>query len=105
MPFHRAIPESKPPAKAAGGFASLVEAEKLVQIAFILPSAAVIGWLLGWWADNHFHQSWMMIAGAVFGCVSGLTYMVRTALAAEKDSRPGNTTQNGTGKGSSGDPS
>jgi F0F1-type ATP synthase assembly protein I len=99
MPFHRAIPEQKPPAKASGGFSAYVEAEKLVQIAFILPSAVVIGWVMGWWADNHFHQSWVEIAGAVFGCVAGLTYMIRTALDAEKKSRPGNTPQNGTGKG------
>jgi F0F1-type ATP synthase assembly protein I len=105
MPFHRAIPESKPPAKASGGFASLVEAEKLMQIAFVLPSAVVIGWLLGWWADNHFHQSWMMIAGVVFGSISGLYFVIKTAVLAEKGSRKQDAAQNGSGEGSSGDPS
>jgi ATP synthase protein I len=80
MPFHRAIPESKPPAKAAGGFASLVEAEKLMQIAFVLPSAVVIGWLLGWWADNHFHQSWIALAGIVLGSIAGMVSAIRMAV-------------------------
>ncbi len=105
MPFHRPIPESKPPEKDSGAFRSYVDAEKLIQIAFVLPATVFIGWVLGWWADSHLHQSWIEIAGAVFGCISGLTYMIRTALDAEKKSRPGNKPQNGTEKGNTDDPS
>jgi len=88
MPFNRPIPESKEPAKASGGLRAYVEAEKLFQIAFVLPSAVVIGWAVGWLADQHLHQSWIEIAGAVFGCVSGMTYMIRMAVDAERKSRP-----------------
>jgi len=38
-----------------------------MQIAILLPSAAFIGWLLGAWADRAWHQSWLGIAGIVFG--------------------------------------
>jgi F0F1-type ATP synthase assembly protein I len=99
MPFNRPIPESKPPSKAASGLSAYVEAEKLMQIAFVLPSAVVIGWLAGWCADKLLHQSWIEIAGVIFGCVSGLTLMIRMAMDAEKRSRPGNRVQNGSGKG------
>jgi hypothetical protein len=61
MPFHRAIPESKPPAKATSGLGAYVEAEKLLQIAFVLPSAVVIGWLGGALADHLLHQKWIVI--------------------------------------------
>jgi F0F1-type ATP synthase assembly protein I len=86
MPFNRPIPESKSRPKSNSGIGALVQAEKLMQIALLLPSSACIGWLLGAWADRHFHQSWIGIAGALFGGVSGLIYVIRLAQAAVKDS-------------------
>ena len=105
MPFHRAIPDSKQPDKSRSGFGAYVEAEKLLQIAFVLPSAVVIGWLGGALADHLLHQKWIVIVGIVLGSISGLVFVVQTAVAAEKNSRKEDTTQNGTGKGSSDDPS
>ncbi|MGB7548203.1 MAG: AtpZ/AtpI family protein [Terracidiphilus sp.] len=99
MPFNRPIPDSKPRSKASTGLQGLVQAEKMMQIAFVLPSAAFIGWLGGSWADNHFHQSWIALAGFAFGSVAGLVHVIRLALAAEKSSRPENKAGNGTGKG------
>jgi F0F1-type ATP synthase assembly protein I len=104
MPFHRAIPEQKPPSKAASGFGALVEAEKLMQIAFVLPSAVVIGWLGGALADHLLHTKWIMIAGIGLGCVSGLYYVIQSAFAAEKASRKEDAPQNGPGKGTTGTP-
>jgi F0F1-type ATP synthase assembly protein I len=103
MPFHRAIPESKPPEKVKSGLRSYVEAEKLMQIAFVLPAAVVIGLALGMWADHLLHQRWIVIAGIVFGCVSGLYFVVQTAMAAEKSSRKEDGPQNGSGTGSGDD--
>jgi F0F1-type ATP synthase assembly protein I len=102
MPFNRPIPESKLPRKPSSGLGAYVEAEKLMQIALLLPSAAFVGWLAGAWADSHFHQSWIAIFGVIFGSIAGLVSVIRIALAAEKDSRPGSKSENGTGKGSSG---
>jgi len=102
MPFNRPIPESKPRPKPAGAVASLIEAEKLMQIAFLLPAAVGIGWGAGWLADRLLHQSWITIAGVIFGCVAGLVSMIRMALAAERNSRTGSKVGDGTGKGSPG---
>jgi F0F1-type ATP synthase assembly protein I len=88
MPHNSPIPERKSQSKQGIGFQSLVQAEKLMQIAFVLPSAMVIGWLAGAWADSKLHQSWLTIAGIIFGCVSGLVYVVRLALDAEKGVGP-----------------
>lgn len=100
MPYHRPIPDDKTRSNSSG-FQSLVQAEKLMQIAFVLPSATIIGWLAGAWAGNHFHVSWFAIAGVIFGSISGLVFVVRMAMDAEKSTRPDNEIGNGTGKGTS----
>ena len=43
MPFNRPIPEQKQPRKYPSALATLMEAEKMMQIAILLPSAAFIG--------------------------------------------------------------
>ncbi|MGD0830704.1 MAG: AtpZ/AtpI family protein [Terracidiphilus sp.] len=105
MPFHRAIPPNKTDDKGGSGFKSYVEAEKLMQIAFVLPSAVAVGGALGYGAEQLLHQKWMLVAGIIFGCISGLYYVIQTAFAAEKISRKQDAAQNGTGTGTPGDPS
>ncbi len=97
MPFNRPIPDSKPPSSISSGIKAWVEAEKLLQIALLLPSAAGIGWLAGALLDSRLHTSWIAIAGIVFGGVSGLVYVIRMALAAEKKTRPAATEEEGPG--------
>jgi F0F1-type ATP synthase assembly protein I len=63
----------------------------------------VIGWLLGWWADNHFHQSWIALAGIVLGSISGMVSAIRMAMGSvdhpKKETMSGDETE----KQSSGD--
>ena len=98
MPFNRPIPESTPPRKGSSGLASLVQAEKLMQIALLLPCSAFIGWLAGAWLDSRLHQGWIGLAGIVFGGVSGLVYVVRLVMATGDGSAK---SAGGTGKGNS----
>jgi F0F1-type ATP synthase assembly protein I len=98
MPFNRPIPESKQPAKASGALRGYVEAEKLMQIALLLPSSAFIGWLAGAWLDRCLHQEWIGLAGIVFGGVSGLVYVVRLALASAANSPKDTGTEDGNGE-------
>jgi F0F1-type ATP synthase assembly protein I len=84
MPYNDPIPERKTKSKNGVGLQSLVQAEKLMQIAFVLPSAMIIGWLAGAWADTKLHQSWLTIVGIILGCTSGLVYVIRLAIDAEK---------------------
>ena len=90
MPFHRPLPNSAPRSKLSTGVNAVVEAEKLLQLALMLPCAAVIGWFLGAWADKHFHQNWIAIVGVVFGAVSGLFYVIQMAIKTERNTRTGN---------------
>jgi F0F1-type ATP synthase assembly protein I len=79
----------------SSGVEAVVEAEKLLQIALVLPCAAVVGWIIGAWADKHFHQTWIAIVGIVFGAISGLVFVIRTVLKAERDTRSETGTEKG----------
>lgn len=90
MAFNRPIPDPPPRRKNSAGLDTLVQAEKLMQIAILLPSAAFIGWLLGAWADKVFHQSWIAVAGIVFGGISGIVYVVRLVITTKPENGKGN---------------
>ena len=57
----------------------LVKAESMVQLALALPAGCLIGWLLGSWADLHFHQRWIGVVGIGLGAVAGFVQIFRTA--------------------------
>lgn len=57
-----------------------IQVEKIGQIALVLPSAVLIGWLGGMWLDGHFHQSWMTLTGFVLGCIAGFSSAIRMAM-------------------------
>ncbi len=89
VPYHRPIPErkSRDGKDSAGGgmFNAWVQAEKLMQIAMMLPSAGFIGWLAGYGLDRWLHQTWIGTAGAIFGIIAGLVAAVRMAIAYSAD--------------------
>jgi ATP synthase protein I len=86
MPFHPPIPDPKAHGKGSGVIDAIVQAEKMIQVALILPCAAFIGWLAGAWLGRRLHQPWIALVGIVFGGVSGLVYVVRLALQAGNES-------------------
>lgn len=102
MPFNRPLPDSSPASKRSSGIDAIVKAETGIQIALILPSSVVICWLIGAWADKHFHQSWISIAGVVFGAISGLVYIIQYVIRADREDRNGTAARTGTGKGPAG---
>jgi F0F1-type ATP synthase assembly protein I len=63
---------------------SLVRAEKLTQIAFILPAAVVVGWLGGAGLDKWLHTNWIYLAGIVLGCAAGFVQIFRLVLGQER---------------------
>jgi len=107
--YHNPIPERKQRDKAGGapsgdpaqgGFAggmmgAWIQAEKMIQIAMVLPCAAFIGWLPGFWLDRHFHQTWMAIAGVVFGIIAGLVGVIRMAMVYSADPAMDKLDENG----------
>ena len=70
--------------KRSGGLDALVKAEKLSQIAFVLPVSVVVGWGAGVLLDRWLHQHWIYIVGLILGSIAGLVEAVRLALRAGK---------------------
>ena len=84
MPFHRPIPEQRERGKVSSVVDAIVQAEKMIQVALVLPCAAFVGWLGGAWLDRRLHQSWISLVGIVFGGVAGLIYVIKLALMTDK---------------------
>ena len=81
MAFNAPNPDQKPQPGAAK---SLVQSERLLQIALVLPIAVLLGWFLGALLDRWLHQSWITIVGIVLGMIAGMLEAVRMALGAGK---------------------
>jgi ATP synthase protein I len=80
------LPPKKPDEKPDdGGMASLLRAEKLTQIAFVLPVSVFVGWILGVGLDKWLHQHWIYLVGIIFGAVAGFVQIFRLISTAEKD--------------------
>jgi F0F1-type ATP synthase assembly protein I len=109
VPYHNPIPDREQRSKAdassgdpaQGGLGgsmigAWIQAEKMIQIAMVLPCAAFIGWLPGYWLDRHFHQTWMAMAGIVFGIIAGLVAAIRMAMVYANDPGMKKLDENGT---------
>ena len=87
MAFNPPIPDAKPgpapvPGKRSGAVHSLVQAEQLIQIAMVLPSALLIGWGAGWLVDHWLHSHWGVVTGLLLGIVAGMVSAIRMAVLA-----------------------
>lgn len=67
-------PEDRKPTRTVG---ALVHAERLTQIAFILPAAVFVGWIAGAGLDKWLHQHWIYLVGLVLGVVAGFIQVLR----------------------------
>jgi ATP synthase protein I len=57
-----------------------VQAARYSQLAFILPAALVVGWLIGVALDRWLHTTWLYLAGILLGIVAGFIELIRTFL-------------------------
>jgi len=62
-----------------------LRAEKLTQIAFVLPVAVFVGWALGAALDKWLHQHWIYLAGIIFGSVAGFIQIFRLVAASSSE--------------------
>jgi F0F1-type ATP synthase assembly protein I len=51
------------------------------QLAFVLPAATVVGWLIGLGLDHWLHTTWLYLAGLILGIVAGFVELIRTVTA------------------------
>jgi F0F1-type ATP synthase assembly protein I len=57
-----------------------VQVGRYSQLALLLPSATVVGWLLGAALDRWLHTKWISILGLLLGTAGGLIEVIRTVL-------------------------
>jgi F0F1-type ATP synthase assembly protein I len=62
----------------------LVQLARYSQLAFTLPAATVVGWLIGLALDHWLHTSYLYLVGLILGIVAGFVELIRTVTAAEK---------------------
>lgn len=99
MPFNRPIPKGRQTTKVSGGRASLVEAEKMIQVSVLLPCSAFVGWIFGALLDKLFHQTWISLVGILFGGISGIVYVVRMVIASSRKTKTSRDADSDSGRG------
>jgi F0F1-type ATP synthase assembly protein I len=57
-----------------------VQFARYSQLAFALPAATLMGWLIGAGLDRWLHMHWIYLAGIILGIVAGFVELLRTAL-------------------------
>lgn len=57
-----------------------VQAGRYSQLAFVLPAALVVGWLIGTGLDRWLHTTWLYLAGILLGIAAGFIELIRTVL-------------------------
>jgi F0F1-type ATP synthase assembly protein I len=50
------------------------------QLAFALPAALVVGWLIGAGLDRWLHTTWLYLAGILLGIAAGFIELIRTVM-------------------------
>ena len=79
-----------------------IQAEKMIQIALVMPCAAFIGWVIGAGLDRWLHQTWISMSGIVLGIIAGLVGAIEMAIASAAGSKQEGENGDGTENGSSG---
>jgi ATP synthase protein I len=57
-----------------------VLAARYSQLAFVLPAALVVGWLIGAGLDRWLHTEWLYLAGILLGIAAGFIELIRTVM-------------------------
>ena len=50
------------------------------SLAFLLPVATLVGYVIGYLLDKAFHTHWIYIPGLILGIVSGFTQLIRQLM-------------------------
>jgi F0F1-type ATP synthase assembly protein I len=61
-----------------------VQIARYSELAFVMPAATVVGWLIGVALDHWLHTTWLYIPGLLVGILAGFVELIRTVV---KDSK------------------
>ena len=75
MPEDRETPEQKK--------SVILQLANYSQLAFILPAATVVGWLIGTALDHWLHTTWLYLVGLILGIVAGFVELIRLVTSSD----------------------
>ena len=79
--------EPKPPADDEGAPSKdkdpWVQVARYSQLAFVLPAATFVGWLMGAALDRWLHTRWLYLVGLLAGIAAGFVELIRTVTSAD----------------------
>ncbi len=55
------------------------------HLAFVLPAATFIGWIIGALLDRWLHTNWIYLVGVFAGIAAGFVDLIRTVIKADKE--------------------
>lgn len=76
------MPSSDPNTRDKDNF--WVQFARYSQLAFVLPAATAMGWLIGLGLDKWLHTTWLYLLGLLLGIAAGFVELIRTALSDSK---------------------
>lgn len=56
---------------------AIIQTDRMLQIALILPAAVFVGWLIGMGLDEWLHTQWIYIVGIFVGFGAGIMQILR----------------------------
>ena len=62
----------------------LAKGLRYTEIAFYIPAAIVVGYLIGLGMQHWLHRDWLVIVGVLLGVAAGFVQMIRRALQLSK---------------------
>jgi ATP synthase protein I len=75
------MPGSRPPVNENDQKKSFwIQFARYSELAFALPAALVIGWLIGAALDHWLHTTWLYLAGILLGIAAGFIELIRTVV-------------------------
>jgi F0F1-type ATP synthase assembly protein I len=61
----------------------MLQLARYSQLAFTLPAATVVGWLVGAALDRWLHTTWLYLAGLILGIIAGFVELIRTVISSD----------------------
>jgi F0F1-type ATP synthase assembly protein I len=59
----------------------LLQVARYSQLAFTLPAATLVGWLIGAALDHWLHTKWLYLVGLLLGIAGGFIELIRTVAS------------------------
>lgn len=66
----------------------MVQVGEYTTLAFMLPAATLVGYILGYLIDKALGTHWVYIPGLILGIVAGFVQLIRQLMRDTRDDRP-----------------